>query len=74
MMGVLDRVRIFFDKNATDEILDEFRPMLCPHDHVCFISQGFLCSFLPTNRQRTDWLPEIFAMWEWIGLSHFLKN
>lgn len=65
----LDR---YFPLSATKEILDEFKPLLCPYD-VTF-TDGFkhLEWFLPTlavgeiERRNTWhlWFKEFFTMWE----------
>lgn len=65
MVTLIARMRRFFSAEVTDEVWNEFRPLMCPHDHMSNQAQGFLCLFLPTNNGRTEWLPEIFQMWIW---------
>ncbi|XP_025835713.1 proteasome activator complex subunit 4B-like [Agrilus planipennis] len=64
--------RIYFPVEATQEILDEFRPLLCPHstaDIACAIE--YLELFLPVimkpeqaNIGYNLWLEELMNLWE----------
>jgi proteasome activator subunit 4 len=65
MILLVSKMRRFYDAGTTDEVLDEFRPLLCPHDHMCNQAQGFLCLFLPSNNGRVEWLREMLDIWIW---------
>ncbi|CAF5143413.1 unnamed protein product, partial [Rotaria sp. Silwood1] len=41
--------RPYFSATATQEILDEFRPCLCPFDTVCGDVMGYWNMFLPVH-------------------------
>jgi hypothetical protein len=41
---LLEKIRNYFSENSTNEILEEIRPMMCPHDHVLF--RGTLYYFI----------------------------
>jgi proteasome activator subunit 4 len=41
--------RPYFSANATQEILDEFRPCLCPFDTVCGDVMCYWDIFLPVH-------------------------
>lgn len=48
MAGFLPFARIYFDKSATQEMLEEWRPILCPFD-VSMTNFFVRCSlFMPT--------------------------
>jgi len=59
----------FFPPSATDEILTELRPYLCPFDETIFSTAGLLVTFLPTNwrglegEKEPKWLREMFNIW-----------
>eukprot|EP01080_Neovahlkampfia_damariscottae_P012166 gene12166-5656_t len=63
LLNVLKKVRKFFSKDATEEIFDYVRPLLCPHDNSMYIAQALLCQFLPTNKKNLKWLDEFMAIW-----------
>jgi proteasome activator subunit 4 len=65
MVLLISKMRRYYDAKTTDEVLAEFRPLLCPHDHMCNQAQGFLCLFLPSNNQCVEWLEECLSMWIW---------
>ena len=44
--------RYYFPASATDEILAEFRPYFCPHDHVMTKAISYCALFLPTLHLR----------------------
>lgn len=54
MVCMVRKIRKYFSSAATEEILTELRPLLCPYDHVCSIGMGFLSLFLPTNRTHSS--------------------
>ncbi|XP_024887172.1 proteasome activator complex subunit 4B-like [Temnothorax curvispinosus] len=69
---VIYSVKIYFPLNATQEILDELRPKLCPHDGVtmCTSLQILEC-FLPLQlspehhpRGYRLWFDEFMTMWK----------
>jgi hypothetical protein len=69
---LIEHARRFFPESATAEILEAFRPLMCPHDISIFKGQGLLCLLLPTNRKHDKpapyhlWFDEFIAMWPWI--------
>lgn len=68
IVGLIKKLKRYFPKSATNEILEEFRPIMCFHDHLLFKAQGFLCLFLPTNTGTIEWLDEIMTYWSGIGM------
>ncbi|CAF3768327.1 unnamed protein product [Rotaria sp. Silwood1] len=63
--------RPYFSATATQEILDEFRPCLCPFDTVCGDVMGYWNMFLPVhlpselhNQGFKLWLSEFLDIWE----------
>ncbi|CAF3253224.1 unnamed protein product [Rotaria sp. Silwood2] len=63
--------RPYFSVTATQEILDEFRPYLCPFDTVCRDVIGYLDMFLPVHlppelhhQGCKLWLSEFLDIWE----------
>ncbi|CAF1560656.1 unnamed protein product [Rotaria magnacalcarata] len=63
--------RPYFSGMATQEILDEFRPCLCPFDTVCGDVMGYWDMFLPVhlppeihNQGFKLWLTEFLDIWE----------
>ncbi|CAF1508572.1 unnamed protein product, partial [Rotaria magnacalcarata] len=63
--------RPYFAESATQEILDEFRPYLCPFDSAFSdtmrIFELFLPVHLPLNLHEKGfklWLPEFLGIWE----------
>eukprot|EP00742_Colponemidia_sp_Colp-10_P010589 GILJ01011644.1.p1 GENE.GILJ01011644.1~~GILJ01011644.1.p1 ORF type:complete len:1966 (-),score=302.43 GILJ01011644.1:107-5566(-) len=66
MMNLLAKSRRYFGANATQEILDYFRPRLCPHDLQIMKAQATLCQILPTESDEYKlWFEEMFAIWPW---------
>ena len=39
----------FFSASATEEILAEFEPLLCPHDECLYVGAAALCLLLPAD-------------------------
>jgi len=66
LVKLASAIRRYYGPNATDEIWATFRPLMCPNDHKIHEAQGFLCLFMPTDKDRFEWIEEILAMWEWI--------
>ncbi|CAF3400805.1 unnamed protein product [Rotaria socialis] len=63
--------RFYFSATATQEILDEFRPWLCPFDSAFGDAMYFFDLFLPVNLPPNLhnqgfklWLPEFLGIWE----------
>ncbi|CAF4737571.1 unnamed protein product, partial [Rotaria socialis] len=63
--------RFYFSATATQEILDEFRPWLCPFDSAFGDAMYFFDWFLPVNLPPNLhnqgfklWLPEFLGIWE----------
>ncbi|KAL9651790.1 hypothetical protein ABK040_014435 [Willaertia magna] len=77
LVKLICKLRTFFPPSATSEILEEFTSKMYFSDSEFFVSQGFLCLFLPTNHpfkynnNQEDnkkvgfWLEEMLAIWEW---------
>lgn len=72
VIDLIGKIRTYFTPNATDEMLDEFRPYFCIHDHLLFKAQGFLCTFIPTTHGRVDWHVELMRIWDWIGIHNIV--
>ncbi|UJR17800.1 hypothetical protein I4U23_004699 [Adineta vaga] len=66
----------YFSETATQEMLDEFRPWLCPFDTSCDDAMYIFHHFLPVNlppelhhQGFKLWLPELLGIWESISSS-----
>ena len=65
--------RSFFPESATQEMLDEWRPMLCPFDRQISTGLKYFELFLPTSsdvpKEKTHllWKDEFMALWETFG-------
>jgi proteasome activator subunit 4 len=69
IIELVRKIKRYFAPEATDEILNEFRPLLCVHDHLLFKAQGFLSVLLPTTTPRAiAWMDEMMTVWDWVGL------
>ncbi|XP_055341641.1 proteasome activator complex subunit 4A-like [Paramacrobiotus metropolitanus] len=62
--------RYYFPLSATQEMLDEFRPMLCPFDDQMSTAMDYLSMFLPTMLKPHQaqygyelWLEEFLNIW-----------
>eukprot|EP00049_Salpingoeca_infusionum_P008905 m.147920 g.147920 ORF g.147920 m.147920 type:complete len:1971 (-) comp14167_c0_seq10:5808-11720(-) len=79
-------IQPYLSKDATQELLMELRPYLCPHDHSFSAAFGFLTMLLPTDPELPGaesplflkWLDEVFRMAQWLEASnsttaHFLN-
>lgn len=60
------QARRYFSPASYEEIVDEFRPLMVPHDSTVFKAQGFLVLFLPVQYFQNSLLSEIFEIWSWI--------
>eukprot|EP00127_Corallochytrium_limacisporum_P005109 Clim_evm15s199 gene=Clim_evmTU15s199 len=69
---LIGRARRYFATEATQEILDEFKCLMCPFDESMFRAQGLLCLFLPTNHSEKKsvpwhlWYLDLYQSWDWI--------
>jgi proteasome activator subunit 4 len=69
IVELVRKIKRYFVPEATDQILAEFRPLLCVHDHLLFKAQGFLCVLLPSTTPRAlGWIDEMINIWDWVGL------
>ena len=65
--------RSYFPDNATQEMLDEFRPMLCSCDRSMWVGFKYLSLFLPTTMHVDNkltyklWLEEFLNLWRTFG-------
>eukprot|EP00045_Choanoeca_perplexa_P017674 m.261590 g.261590 ORF g.261590 m.261590 type:complete len:1846 (+) comp17601_c0_seq2:42-5579(+) len=70
---LLRYARRFFPASATDEILAEFEPLLCPHDECLYVGAASLCLLLPADplsRAKDSpsfltWIPRMLEVWRW---------
>ncbi|EFC37419.1 predicted protein [Naegleria gruberi] len=68
------KLRNNFASETTEEVLNEFTPRLYFSDSEFFISQAFLCLFLPSNTSVEvidKWFNQVLAMWDWRSNSPF---
>ncbi|OQV18206.1 Proteasome activator complex subunit 4 [Hypsibius exemplaris] len=70
MRELIGYCRYYFPLSATQEMLDEFRPMFCPFDDSMARAMGYLSMFLPTMLKPTEaehgyklWLDEFLRLW-----------
>jgi len=72
---VIKWCRNYWSEEATQEMLDRWRPMLCPHDRSMAIATKYLSLFLPTTKDIPPektwklWLPELTMFWNTWGNS-----
>jgi len=72
---VIKWCRNYWSEDATGEMLDKWRPMLCPHDRSMALATKYLSLFLPTTKdipvEKTWklWLPELTMFWNTWGNS-----
>lgn len=68
--SLLTYTRGYYSEDATEEMLREWKPMLCPHDTSMVPAMKYFKLFLPTKRnyppERTYhlWLDEFLALWK----------
>lgn len=61
----------YFATNATAEMMDEWRPLMCPHDVTTNKAVVYFEMFLPTFNKKDQrdssfdlWFDELMAFWE----------
>ncbi|KAG9509020.1 Proteasome activator complex subunit 4, partial [Fragariocoptes setiger] len=62
--------RAYFSVDSTQEMLDEWRPLLCPYDSTIRKATNYMCLFLPTvlplehhDKGFKLWFDEVMQMW-----------
>ncbi|KAG2374297.1 hypothetical protein C9374_010867 [Naegleria lovaniensis] len=69
------KLRNNFSVETTDEVISELSPSLYFSDSEFFVSQAFLCLFLPSNPEvstlTNHWFTQLLAMWDWNTNSPF---
>eukprot|EP01135_Chromosphaera_perkinsii_P010624 Nk52_evm24s2192 gene=Nk52_evmTU24s2192 len=72
LFSMIEASRRFFPENATQEMLDYFRPWFCLHDDSLLQAQAILVTFLPTQRELNPekgyklWFDLFMEMWSWV--------
>ncbi|XP_071454240.1 proteasome activator complex subunit 4-like [Hetaerina americana] len=69
--AMIHATKLYFPPQATQEMLDEWRPLLCPYDsHLCH-TMAYLEWFLPVTLPPSQahmgyklWFEEIMTLWE----------
>ena len=67
--SVIKYSRSFFSLNATQQMLDKWKPMFCPFDRAFFTAFKYLSLFLPTSLGIPPefgyelWFDEVFCIW-----------
>ena len=65
--------RSYFSYEATQQMLDKWRPMFCPFDRAFFTAFRYLSLFLPTTQNIPPehgyklWFDEFFRIWKTFG-------
>ena len=65
--------RSYFSLEATQQMLDKWRPMFCPFDRAFFTAFKYLSLFLPTSQNIPPnhgyklWFDEFFRIWRTFG-------
>ena len=65
--------RSYFSYEATQQMLDKWRPMFCPFDRAFFSALKYLSLFLPTSQNipaehgYSLWFDEFFRIWRTFG-------
>lgn len=69
-MSCVRSCRFYFSVDSTTEILEEFRPWLCPFDARFSTAMYYFAAFLPINQPVEYhnkgyklWLEEFFSLW-----------
>lgn len=71
LISLVNSCRTYFPAESTQEMLDEWRPLLCPFDVTIMKGLSYLDRFLPTNlpEEQMDqgfrlWFKELMDMWD----------
>ncbi|KAG8223216.1 hypothetical protein J437_LFUL003567 [Ladona fulva] len=71
LAGMVHATKLYFPPTATQEMLDEWRPLICPYDaHLCHTMtylEWFLPVTLPPSKAHMGyklWFEEIMNLWE----------
>ncbi|XP_032233646.1 proteasome activator complex subunit 4 isoform X2 [Nematostella vectensis] len=71
LKGVVRVSRVYFSVESTQEMLDEWRPLLCPYDVTFSKAMFYLSLFLPTTLPIVHhdkgfklWLEEFLGIWQ----------
>eukprot|EP00002_Diphylleia_rotans_P028238 TRINITY_DN5698_c0_g1_i4.p1 TRINITY_DN5698_c0_g1~~TRINITY_DN5698_c0_g1_i4.p1 ORF type:complete len:1112 (-),score=185.40 TRINITY_DN5698_c0_g1_i4:278-3613(-) len=62
-------MRRFFPASAGIEIMDTYRPLLCPYDQSLFKAQSFICTLMPTHAVTSQVLEELILVWKTMDSS-----
>lgn len=70
LKGMIKQIRNYFPKEATQEMLDEWRPLLCPYDQTMEKASAYFELFLPTTLPPEKhefgfklWFDEFMTIW-----------
>ena len=62
--AVIQNFNKYFSKESTQEMLDEFLPILDPHHNSFVIAHYILCLFLPAHEETYKlWFDKFISMW-----------
>ncbi|XP_062510278.1 proteasome activator complex subunit 4-like [Corticium candelabrum] len=71
LISVIKCTRTYFPASSTAEMLEEWRPYLCPFDMSMVEKVGLLCAFLPTQVMPDEhnisfklWFDEFMRLWD----------
>ncbi|XP_033120997.1 proteasome activator complex subunit 4-like [Anneissia japonica] len=83
LKNVVQSARVYFSDESTQEMLDEWRPLMCPFDYTMEVAITYFVLFLPTTLPPDKhqlgfklWLDEFLQIWDsyhnspqWEGVS-----
>mmetsp|Transcript_39346 Transcript_39346/g.93061 ORF Transcript_39346/g.93061 Transcript_39346/m.93061 type:complete len:1826 (-) Transcript_39346:1138-6615(-) len=73
LLSLVRRARNFFAPSAAQEIMEELRPYLCPHEKSMYKAAALICKLLPDELGSAGGagklLTELAGVWEWVPNS-----
>mmetsp|Transcript_51328 Transcript_51328/g.104443 ORF Transcript_51328/g.104443 Transcript_51328/m.104443 type:complete len:1824 (-) Transcript_51328:572-6043(-) len=70
LLSLTRRARNFFAPSAAQEILEELRPFLCPHDKSLYKAAALICKLLPDELESAGGAGAVFTelagVWQWV--------
>ncbi|XP_071961962.1 proteasome activator complex subunit 4-like [Antedon mediterranea] len=71
LKNLVQSARVYFSDESTQEMLDEWRPLMCPFDYTMEVAITYFVSFLPTTLPPEKhhmgfklWIDEFLQIWD----------